>query len=130
MGGGGREGELPGGEATFGGFGETEGIAGHAQPFVGILSCPLLGALRGGANIIPILQRWELRLREVKALPKVTQLLYKLMNIPHPCLWPPPSPEVTVALALFSSTTLDLEKRFVLCDPLCGLVIISHQNMT
>lgn len=76
MGGGGREGELSGGEATFGGFGEIEGTTGHAQPFVGI-HILFLGALRGGANVTPHLQRWELRLREVKALPKVTQLLYK-----------------------------------------------------
>lgn len=36
----------------------------------------LLGALRCGADVIPVLQRWELRLREVSALAKGTQLLY------------------------------------------------------
>lgn len=55
-----------------------------------VFSHVFLGALRGGTSIIPILQRWELRLREIKALLRATQLLYKLMNLPHPCLRPPP----------------------------------------
>lgn len=89
MGGGGREGELPGGEATLEALERLRVLQGMLSPLWVFCHVLFLGALRGGASVTPNLQRWELRLREVKALPKVTQLLYKLMNIPHPCSVPP-----------------------------------------